>query len=150
MALCGGFIVPWSTVVMIICGALFSPAVIGNFLQVFGINFNAKQSQEIQKSIERDLIPVAQVVPPSTPAATPEPVKPPTPAQTVNDAVKNPTSLFGIAAVGFVAVFVIAQLRAAGHEAASGATAVYREGGKATRVLANADATTGNISRARR
>lgn len=139
---------PWPTVVLIICGALFSPAVISNFLQVFGINFNTKNEKEVRSAIE--LPPVAHVVPPSTPAAVAEPVKPPTTAQTVNDAVKNPTSLFGIAAVGFVAVFVIAQLRAAGHEAASGATAVYREGGKATRVLANADATTGNISRARR
>ncbi|HEX2864574.1 MAG TPA: hypothetical protein VHN99_08385 [Deinococcales bacterium] len=42
--------------------------------------------------------------------------KHPTFGDTANDLANNPLSIWGFAAMGFVAVFLIAQLRAAGHE----------------------------------
>ena len=75
------------------------------------------------------------------------PSKPPPVREIVKDSVNNPWSLFGIAAVGFVTVFVVAQFRAGFHEVSSTAADLYDEGKKATQSLANADASTGNISR---
>lgn len=88
-----------------------------------------------------------QSVPPATAGATPAPTVQPTVKQITQDAVRNPTSLFGIAAVGFVSVFVIAQLRAAGHEATESGKDLYRAGEKVTGSLSNADSSTRNISR---
>lgn len=76
-----------------------------------------------------------------------EPKKPPPVREIVKDSVNNPWSLFGLAAVGFVSVFVISQMRAGFHELASTTGDLYEEGKKATRALADADASTANISR---
>lgn len=89
----------------------------------------------------------AQAAPPATPGAVPAPTTSPTVKQITSDAVKNPTSLFGIAAVGFVSVFVIAQIRAGTHEAVETSKDLYSAGSSATRSLSNADGSTRNISR---
>ena len=44
----------------------------------------------------------------------------PSGAQAISDLANNPFSVWGFAALGCVAVFLIAQLRAAGHEAGQG------------------------------
>ncbi|WP_034383154.1 hypothetical protein [Deinococcus sp. YIM 77859] len=125
-------------ILQIILAALFTPTV----LRQFGINLTPT---DVQNGVSAG--PVAVPAPPTTPGAVSEPSKPPTAAETLNDAVNKPTSLFGIAAVGFVAVFVIAQLRAAGHEMTETTKDLYSEGKKVTGSLANADATTRNLSR---
>lgn len=75
------------------------------------------------------------------------PSKPPPVREIVKDSVNNPWSLFGLAALGFVSVFVISQMRAGFHEVSATTADLYEEGKKATQSLANADAGTGNISR---
>jgi hypothetical protein len=67
--------------------------------------------------------------------------KPPAPSagEIVKDAVNTPSSMWGLAALGFVAVFLVAQLRAAGHEVASGTRGLYREAQSTTRELAAPD-----------
>ncbi|MFC6803086.1 hypothetical protein ACFQDE_16310, partial [Deinococcus caeni] len=91
----------------IIIGALFAPSV----LKGFGIDLTGA---DVTNGVSG-----AAAAQNATPAqgGQPEPSKPPTTAETINDAVNKPSSLFGIAAIGFVAVFVIAQVRAGTHEA---------------------------------
>lgn len=125
-------------IIQIILGALFAPAI----LRGFGINL---APADVQNGVSG--VGAAQAVPASTAGATAEPAVKPTFAQTANDAVKNPVSLFGIGVVLFTGVFMVAQLRAASHEAGSAAVDVYNEGKKATGALQNADGTTKNISR---
>lgn len=125
-------------IIQIILAALFTPTILRNF----GINLTPT---DVQNGVSAG--PVTVPAPPATPGAQAEPSKPPTTAETINDAVNKPTSLFGIAAIGFVSVFVIAQLRAAGHEATETTKDLYNAGRAATGSLANADATTRNISR---
>lgn len=125
-------------IIQIILGALFAPAILRNF----GINLNPT---DVDNGVSAG--PVVVQAPPTTPGATPAPAVSPTVKQITQDAVRNPVSLFGIAAVGFVSVFVIAQLRAAGHEATETTKDLYSEGKKATGSLANADKGTANISR---
>jgi hypothetical protein len=78
----------------------------------------------------------------NSPAPSSNPgVKPPAPSagEIVKDAVNTPSSMWGLAALGFVAVFLVAQLRAAGHEVAAGTRGVYREAQSTTRELAAPD-----------
>ena len=128
--------------ILIILGGLLSPAIVNNWLKVLGIQLNPADVQNGVAGTE-----AKQYVPAGTSGAVVEEIKKATTAQTVNDAVNKPLSLFGIAAIGFVGVFVIAQLRAASHEAGSAAVDVYNEGKRASGTLANADGTTSNISR---
>jgi hypothetical protein len=64
--------------------------------------------------------------------------KPPAPSvgEIAKDAVNTPSSVWGLAALGFVAVFLIAQLRAAGSEVAAGTRGVYKEAQVTTQSLA--------------
>lgn len=121
----------------IIIGALFAPSV----LKGFGIDLTGA---DVTNGVSG-----AAAAQNATPAqgGQPEPSKPPTTAETINDAVNKPSSLFGIAAIGFVAVFVIAQVRAGTHEAVETSKDLYSAGSGATRSLANADSSTKNISR---
>lgn len=88
-----------------------------------------------------------QAVPPVTPGATPAPTVNPTVKQITSDAVKNPVSLFGIAAVGFVGIFLISQARAGLHEATETTRELYAEGGRVTRAASGADGGPRNYSR---
>ncbi len=56
-------------------------------------------------------------------------------AEVAKDAVNTPSSMWGLAALGFVAVFLVAQLRAAGSDLAQGTRGVYREAQAGTRAL---------------
>jgi hypothetical protein len=56
-------------------------------------------------------------------------------AEVAKDAVNTPSSVWGLAALGFVGVFLISQLRAAGSELAQGTRGVYREAQSTTRSL---------------
>ncbi|THF88476.1 hypothetical protein E7T09_04525 [Deinococcus sp. KSM4-11] len=124
--------------IQILLTALFTPTILARF----GINLNGT---DVQNGVTA--APVVVQAPPSTPGAVVAPPVQPTTKQIASDAVKNPVSLFGIAAVGFTSVFVIAQLRAAGHEATETSKDLYRAGEKVTGSLGNADASTRNISR---
>lgn len=121
----------------IIIGALFAPSI----LKGFGIDLTGA---DVTNGVSG-----AAAAQNATPAqgGQPEPSKPPTTAETINDAVNKPSSLFGIAAIGFVAVFVIAQVRAGTHEAVETSKDLYSAGSSASRSLANADGSTKNISR---
>lgn len=124
--------------IQILIGALFAPGI----LKGFGINFT---SGDVQNGIQAGG--AAVVAPPATAGAVAEPSKKPTAAQTANDLANNPASMFGLAAVGFVAVFIVAQLRAAGHEMTETSKDLYSAGKSATDSLKNADGSTSNISR---
>lgn len=58
----------------------------------------------------------------------------------VRDAIQNPSSIWALAALGFVGVFVVSQLRAAGSEAAAGVRGVYREAQAGVGTLKNPNA----------
>lgn len=91
---------------------------------------------------------IAEIMRPATsdtPGAVKE--KPATAAQIASDAVNKPVSLFGIAAVGFVTVFVVSQARAGFHEVTETTKDLYGEGRRAAGSLSRADASTRNISR---
>jgi len=69
----------------------------------------------------------------------------------VNEAVKRPANWFGLALFGGALVFVIAQTRAAAHEAGGALADTYKEAKSTAQAahsgLSNADGSTGNISR---
>ena len=125
-------------ILQVILAALFTPAILKNF----GINLTPT---DVQNGVSG--VAAVQAVPPTTPGATPAPATKPTAAQTMNDLAKNPVSTFGFAAMGGVAIFLVAQLRAAAHEAGTATVDTYREAKKVTGTMANADGTTKNISR---
>lgn len=87
------------------------------------------------------------------PAAPPAPgtgPSGPTVKTLTQDVVRQPWTVWGLAALGLTFPLVISQLRAAGHEAASGTRGIYEEGRGMYRRVDNADDYTENRSRARR
>lgn len=128
-------------IIQVILGALFTPTI----LKGFGINLNP---DDVQNGFAT--APHYVQVPPGTPGAVPEKADTPTSAEIAHDAVKNPISLFGIAAIGFVSVFVISQLRAAAAETTDTGRGLIRGGQRFTDSLANADGGTVNLTKVMR
>jgi hypothetical protein len=79
---------------------------------------------------------VYRPVPATTPVAPNQTAPAPQQGDLAKDLLANPSSMWALAAIGFVGVFVIAQLRAAGADAAAGVRGVYREAQTTTRSLA--------------
>lgn len=84
---------------------------------------------------------------PTQPGATAEPSKPPTAAETLNDAVNKPSSLlFGACLLGGAAL-LFSQMRAGFHEVSETTREVYTEGSRVTRAASGADGGPRNYSR---
>ncbi|MFB9994481.1 hypothetical protein ACFFLM_21220 [Deinococcus oregonensis] len=87
--------------------------------------------------------PTAPGTPGTTPAAPPA-------KQIVADAIRQPWTIWGLAALGLTLPLVVSQFRAAAHEAGSAGRSVYNEGRSAYKRVDDADNYTQNKSRARR
>ncbi len=107
--------------------------IFGAFASIFGLKLTAAQ-------LGFDLTIYKPTAPPNTPqgqgGGNPAP-NPPNNGSLVKDLVSNPSSMWALAALGFVSVFVIAQVRAAGGDAAAGVRGVYKEAQATTRNLAD-------------
>jgi hypothetical protein len=68
--------------------------------------------------------------------------KPPA-GNVIKDIVSNPSGAWGLAALAFASVFVIAQLRAAGRDASAGVRGIYKEAQFGVRTLNNPEKITG-------
>lgn len=84
---------------------------------------------------------------PTQPGATAEPSKPPTAAQTLNDAVNKPTSLLFGGVLLFGGAVLFSQGRAAFHEVSETTRDVYNEGSRVSRAASGADGGPRNYSR---
>ena len=132
---------PLALFVQVLIGLIFGPTI----LKQFGIELDLGTKPTTPPATGT----VNQVVPSTTPGAQPE--ASPTAAQIVNEAVKRPANWFGLALFAGGMVFLVAQGRAAAHEAGGALADTYKEA-KTTAIathngLKNADGTTGNISR---
>lgn len=124
--------------------SLFLAAGFGpTILKQYGVNLTP---EDVNRGIDKNPVVYVQT-PPATPGAVLAPPQQPSVKEITKDAVNNPVSLFGIAAVGFVGVFVISQLRAGFHEGVATTKDLYGEGQRVSKSLANADGSTRNISR---
>jgi hypothetical protein len=76
-------------------------------------------------------------VPANTPVPANQLAPTPPPNSLAKDLLSNPSNMWALAALAFAGVFVIAQLRAAGADAAAGVRGVYKEAQVTTRALAD-------------
>lgn len=119
----GGKFTFW-TVVLAVVGGLLGDKLADVLAEMFGVEMPTSAVQSPQYVVTQPGTGAVEIKQPS-----------PTTGQIVNEAVQRPLSLWAIAGIGFVSVFLIAQLRAASHEAGSAAVGVYREAQDTTRKL---------------
>lgn len=133
----------------VLLGVIFSPALIKSLNAAMGMmggtDLNGMTSTDVERGIA-DLL-ARQAAPPTTPGAQPEETRSPTTGEIVQTMAQKPANWFGLALLVGGSVFLVSQLRAAGHEAGSAAVDLYKEGKGVGTSLKNADGTTGNISR---
>jgi hypothetical protein len=129
--------------IQILIGALFGPAL----LKQYGVDLTAGQAATQQMAQQ---VQTAVPVPAATPNSEPETDKDPTANQIISKAVEKPSNWFGLALFAFALIFIFAQLRAAANEGIAYAGDAIDGAKSATAGLANADGSTGNISRRRK
>lgn len=125
---------------------LFAPEVL-NLLRSFGSPVAGTAAQLQPAFGLLDMATGSTPAPVSTPGAVPEPKQDPTPTQIIAAAVDKPVNWLFLALLAFALVFLVAQVRAAAHEATETTKDVLNEAKSATNSLANADESTRNISR---
>lgn len=139
---------PMMLFIQVLIGAIFSPALIKSLnkaMAALGEDVPEATDSDIQRGIEALL--VKQAAPPTTAGATKEETRSPSAGEVIQTMSAKPANWFGLALLGFAGVFVISQMRAAGHEVTETSKDLYNEGKRATSSLANADKSTINISR---
>ncbi|WP_034344007.1 hypothetical protein [Deinococcus misasensis] len=109
------------------------PAALMWVLTIIGTLFFSGGVPGIQKLLTPQQVGVYRDVPEGTAGSSPD--DKPSFSEVVKDTVNTPSSVWGIAAIGFVGVFLIAQLRAGAHEAGTAAVATYNEAKATTRKL---------------
>lgn len=120
--------------IQILIGLIFSPTI----LQGFGINLGSAATTPATGTAN-------EVVKAGTAESKPE--VSPTAGAILNEAVKRPANWFGLALVVGGSVFLLAQTRAAAHEAGGALGDAYQESKNIGTSLRDADGSTGNISR---
>lgn len=121
--------IPLVQIILSLVGSLFGAKLLG----LFKIDPAATGGANVPASVSVLSDHPAAAASPTAPS----PTKTPAPAlkQIISDTVNQPYSVWGLAALGLVAVPFIGQLRAAGHEIGGAAGDVYREGQAQNRAL---------------